>query len=403
MPRSAFRAAIASALLASLAACAAMRSTEEIAVDYNRAFASSRNEVLLLNILRSAAREPMQFSTMGTVSGSVGNGGQLTIPFTNLIAGGANAISPSIQITDAVNPSITVVPLGAREFATGILTPIGTDDLQLFLHGGWDAEFLLPLIIGGIVCPDGRLLLNSGLYERRNRETGEVRHEVADAFRIFFRDSAATLSITSESGSGNPQVLTISDEQTLRLLREGVGADYSIVSVEDQAPGTKRVTIRQTRRTVLGGLRIEELCTALRPRTGEEATMAPASLQSLGASRGGGRVILRSVQTIIYYLGESHRVRMRPGTQDRRGITYFGASGESVQALFRVESGPSPGTHAVATRFHGASYYIPRFELGGPEGLDRTLKTLSFLDQLIALQTSESAIRSTQPILTLPQ
>ncbi|MEA3052898.1 MAG: hypothetical protein QOG72_1801, partial [Sphingomonadales bacterium] len=64
-------------LVATLGGCALSQATPKIALDYNRDFADSRNEMLLLNVLRAAAREPLQFSTMGTVQGTVGNGSSL--------------------------------------------------------------------------------------------------------------------------------------------------------------------------------------------------------------------------------------------------------------------------------------------------------------------------------------
>ena len=382
-------------LLATLAGCAAVQSTEQVVSRYNQAFANSRNEMLVLNVLRSAAREPLQFSTMGNVTGQVGNGGQITIPFTNLIGGGATVVSPSLQITDAVNPTITIVPLGAREFANAVLTPIDAEAIQLFLHSGWDAEFLLPLIVGGVVCPDGRLLLNSGEYEDE-----EGNQAVSAAFRTFFRDSAPTFRVSSTfDGESPPQLFTVSDEQALALLRDGVGPGRVIAAVRDQGPGMKQIEIRRARRTAVGGLRIAELCQALRG-AGEAAR---PSLETASAAGGGG-VMLRSVETIIYYLGESHRTRMRTG--DAHGLTYFAQGGAQPQILFRLEWGPSGGPAAVETRFHDTRFFIRRLDLRraeDPAGRDRTLKTLAFLDELIALKTNDNAIRGAQPILALPQ
>ncbi|HEV2866570.1 MAG TPA: hypothetical protein VGX37_08635 [Allosphingosinicella sp.] len=375
-------------LLAAVAGCAAVQSTSDVAVGYNRAFAESRDEVLLLNILRSAAREPLQFSLMGNVQGQVGNTSSIEIPFVNVIAGGRDIISPRLTIGDAVNPNVTIVPLGAREFATQILTPVSAEQIRLFLHSGWDAEFLLPLLVGGVVCPDGRLLLNSGEYE----EDGST--AVNDAFVDFFRRSAPQFQITSEPTPGSPQTFTVADDRAIALLRDGLGPNYIVGTVEDAEPGTKRITIRPSQRTIISGLQVEGLCAAV--RSGQHARPSIASVE-LSASR--GRVVLRSVETIIYYLGESHRVRVRSGTLNRRGLVYYSGSGRLL-TLFKAEEGPSP-VAAVATRFHGTGYFIPRIDLHQGEAEDRTLKTLSFLDELIALQTNENTIRSAQPIVAI--
>lgn len=351
----------------------------------------------MLNILRAAAREPLQFSTMGNVTGTVGNSATLTIPFTNVIAGGRDVISPSLTINDAVNPNVSFIPLGAREFATGILTPISASNIELFLHGGWDAEFLLPLIVGGIVCPDGRLLLNSGEYEV---EGSTAQH---DAFRQFFYDSAQRFSIDSQPAEpADRQTFTVSEERAIALLREGVGAGHTLVSVQDGPRGSKRVTISPARRFAVRGLEIEQLCGQIRSGRGSDLNDARARLGAIRVAQTRGRVIFRSVETIIQYLGESHRVRMREGTIDRDGLNYFNQN-HRVQIMFRAESGSPGGGRAVETRFHDTVFYVPRLNLRAGETNDRTLKTLSFLDQLIALQTSESTIRNAQPLIAIQQ
>lgn len=397
-------AAAAAFLAPTLAGCAATQSTEQVVLRYNRAFAQSRNEVLLLNILRASAREPLQFSAMGTVSGSIGNGGEISIPFTNILVGGQDSISPTLRITDAVNPSISIAPLAYKEFVSGILGPVEIDDLRLFIHSGWDAEFLLPLVVGGVVCGDGRMLLNSGEYADEEGETAE-----SAAFREFFRRSAANFAIRSaESDPSQRLVYERTDDQLLELLREGVGQGRTISRIE-QRPGGNRVTIVPTASPGLAGMDIAWLCGQL-PETrlanrGNDLRV-PEGAAVTGAVRTGAgpsareRVILRSVASIIHFLGESHRVRFRASTPPTRGLTYFSRSG-SPQTLFALHWGASAGRRAVSVGFHDVDFWVPAIDLRAEEPDDRTLKTLSFLDQLIALQTSSDVVRGTQPLITV--
>ena len=73
----AFKFAIVIAVFTSLEACAATTPTSKVAVDYDRIFAKAQNEVLVTNILRASEREPLQFSTMGSVTGGVRNTGAM--------------------------------------------------------------------------------------------------------------------------------------------------------------------------------------------------------------------------------------------------------------------------------------------------------------------------------------
>src|SRR3712207_3666208 len=108
------RVLLAAAALLPLSACGGHLATDRAAVDYNRSFANARNEVLLLNILRAWAKEPMQFSTISQVIGGVRTGAELTLPFSNIAEGGVAAeISPSVRFSTR-NPNVTVAPLETR-------------------------------------------------------------------------------------------------------------------------------------------------------------------------------------------------------------------------------------------------------------------------------------------------
>lgn len=409
------------------AGCALQQSTPKVAIDYNRDFAKSRNEMLLLNVLRAAAREPLQFSTMGVVSGAVGNGGELTLPFTNLIGGGAGVISPSLKITDAVNPSVTITPLASKEFATGILSPIRTETIQLFLHNGWDAEFLLPLLVGGVTCPDGQLLLNSGEYLTRD---GQRPTELHLAFKTFFRDFATKFAV----GQSVDRKLVIGDKDVLDALKGGLGPNLVVTDVVPSGANDSKsiLTVRDSSNPAVKGdmAALVRLCTAAlaaraslnadRQRQGlaalaeikltnaEAAAISGSQLLTSGPAGGGPigpvqpRLLFRSVGSVIQYLGESHRVRFRENAAASRGLTYINRQNED-QILFKIDWGLDSRPDVVATSFQGTTFRIPRLDLRRGEDRDRTLKALSFLDQLIALQTSESTIRGTQPVLTISQ
>lgn len=394
---------LGSLLALALGGCALSQSTDKIVLDYNRDFAKARNEVLLLNVLRAAAREPLQFSTMGSVNGQIGNSTGLSIPFTNLIAGGPNVISPSLSFSDAINPTVAINPLASKEFAAGILRPMGTDTIQLFLHNGWDPEFLLPLIVGGVVCPDRRLLQNSGEYLEYG-DGGWRPTATHLAFKNFFYESAPNFTVGSATAGDTALSYELGDKDAVDVLRNGVGASHSIVAVEEGAAGKKKLVIQKGDSPAILGFNIAKLCASVPVRAaGEPIPLSAEVIASLPGAHGTGdqgKIIFRSVGSIIHYLGESHRMRFRQGVNEPRGLTYLNRT-RSDQILFRIGWGLDRGPRAVDTRFQDTVFFIPRMDLRHGEDDDRTLKTLSFLDQLIALQTSESSIRGAQPVVTV--
>ena len=412
-----------SALL--LGGCAISQSTADVAINYNRSFAQTRNEMLLLNVLRASAREPLQFSTMGQVQGPVGNGGEISLPFTNLI-GGKDILSPTLKITDAVNPNVSIIPLTNKEFAAGILSPIKLETIQLFTHSGWDANFLLPLVVGGVICPgregeDREVLLNSGEYLRLNETKTEMGVSPLHlAFRRFFFESAKKFAVTTKpSKDDTERELTLADKDALAALKDGIGSKYIVETVSEGADGQMNVKIRGAETPVVKGFAFDELCDnskAQLPANWTRTFMSAGSEKGVPGYVEGeadtddetkkgtieGSVVFRSVASIIHYLGESHRVRFDRRAADPDGLIYLNNRDEP-KTLFRIKWGLHRGRDVTETRFHDTQFFIPQLDLRDSEHDDRTLKTLSFLDQLIALQTSESSVRGAQAIIALPQ
>jgi hypothetical protein len=404
-----------------MTACASVRPAHRTAVDYNRAFADSRNEILLLNVLRAAGREPLQFSTMGTATGSASGTSELSLPLNNLIGGGTNpfTVSPSLTMTET-NPSLTIIPLSDREFTAGILRPISPEHLSYFLNQGWDAEFVLQLAVGGVRCPGGVVVLNRGNYKE-------------DAYHSFLRmfSAAEENGTTIEqrtADAGKPTPLTMPSHEALPFLQNGVGAGRRVTDVT--AEGSNAVVHIQAFRSywVATDIDFTAVCgspppgvTPQRDASGNPFTLlgdVPSDHPLRAVASSNGSLQLRSVESMIYFLGETQRIWIDRELQRCAGRqvddgrhppfpTYGdyppGTPHEARRALFRTRvtcnEGAVPLHAAVRTSFNGRYYYIP--QLNGAADRDRTLKTLSFLSELIALQTSQSLIESSSPTIAI--
>jgi hypothetical protein len=207
-----------------------------------------------------------------------------------------------------------------------------------------------------------------------------------------------TLAVTDVTASGKDDgksVLTISDSSNpavrgdlnalVRLCTAGTAARAAL-NAERQAKGLQALrTIKLTNAEAAS-------ISGSRPLN--------AGLGSIGPVQ--PRLLFRSVGSVIQYLGESHRVRFRQGASDSRGLTYINRDNKD-QTLFRIDWGLDDEPDVVSTTFQGTTFRVPRLDLRRGEDGNRTLKAFSFLDQLIALQTSESTIRGTQPVLTISQ
>lgn len=375
----------ASALLL-LGACSHAGSVSRVATDYNRAFAEARDEQLLINILRAGAREPLLFSAPSEINASINRTAGLDTVATNLITGGRDAISPTLRLGGSTVPTVKIAPLSNKDFTDGILRPISPETLNLFINQGWDTEFLLPLIIAGYQCPgtDSPFVQNSG--------------KAPDEMRSALARRGAGFRLRKEVTPGAPVVMTVPTGSALEMLRSGVAEGHKIKSVVPAEEG--RMTV-----TLTGASKSEWVA--------ELGSLCPdhdAKLTFAEGKAGEGYIQLRSPEGIIYFLGEVVRPCILDPANNSCGIQYEKGEKEALASmsaedraanarqLFRIRAGDGPPTPAIPTSFHDRRFSIARLDAADR---DRTLKTLSFLSQLISLQTS--AVPLTPTIIGLPQ
>ena len=341
-----------------LGACSHAGSISVLATDYNGAIARARSEQVLLNVVRASAREPLQFTAVGEITATVNRGIGIDTVAANLIAGGADAIEQTLSLSAATTPVVRISPLSSREFTDGFLRPISPDVLNLFISQGWDAEFLLPLVVGSVTC-NGRRTINTGDTEE-GRRLMERLAAAGDGFEL-----------RQERAEGAVITMTVSSDRAMEMLSQGAAPGHQVLDVTPGAQaGTSVLRVRQP-----DGLRWVATPTGLC----ESVRGVEASFEG----RGEVSIQLRSPHGVIYYLGEAFRPCYL-GRTDACDITYH--KDGALRYLFRVRSSAPPaGMAAVSVEMYGRRYWIPRLD---SEDTDRSLKAVAFLDQLIALQTS---------------
>ncbi|MET0374569.1 MAG: hypothetical protein ABW128_09965 [Rhizorhabdus sp.] len=371
--------------LTGLTGCQTVQSTDKAAVEYNRAFARARDEITLINVLRAAERQPLQFSTISSVQGGVRSGASIRVPFINILAGGRDAVSPEISLS-ARNPTVSIAPLATRDFIQGISRPLSPSVIDDLLVQGWPLDVVLGLTVGGAICPDGQARLNFGGDPEQDRRFLRAFRTVSD----FGFDQAAAKPFAE---------LRMSAKDALAVVRDGVGEQRRVVSLTPvpAGPGGSAeavVTLVTPGAARIKGIDFREVCAS----DARSADPAPdkARLPSVGEWQGG--VLIRSVFGIFQYLGKAHAADLR----DRCGGRPLPASDAP---LFRIEvrcAGQSAPRHpVVTTEFQGRRYAIPRIGERPPH--DRTLETLSLLTYLVDLQTSETAVKSSVPFVAITQ
>lgn len=202
--------------------CAGQLATNRAAVDYNRAFADSRNEVLLLNILRAWRDEPLQFSAMSQVNGAIRGGATLNLNFQNVILGASEVFNPGLSVTSR-NPNVTIAPLDGSSFVTAMTSPVSLQVIDTLLSQGWDANLVLGLAFGGVTCPrpaGPENVYNDGTDAELDREFLRVLLATPGDFDVV------------ETQAKPLATLQMTDSEAAELLSTGVGTGRRVGEIQ---------------------------------------------------------------------------------------------------------------------------------------------------------------------------
>ena len=392
------------ALFVIASGCAGHFASDRAAVEYNRSFANARNEVLLLNILRAWAHEPMQFSTVSQVSGGVRTGTEISFPFANILEGAPAAeLGPQLKFSTR-NPNVTVLPLETREFVQGITRPVSGPTIDNLVAQGWPREVVLGLTISGVQCSFGP------------NEEVRINYTPVGPWAAAFRNTF----VRSQSFNADVQpvaTLRLGPAEALKALREGAGPGRRVRVATTQTrsaanvPVQGMVALQQQPDPPQATSTTEELDVEI---LDDEAValmglnFAEVCGQAPNA-RNSWPLVTRSVQSMIRYLAEVHRSNYawRPcGGPTPAAIDAARPGGAATLPFrFRILStcpGESaPVDAAIATTFHGQTFYVPRASVADPQ--DQTLQVFSILSELLALQVTEQTIAGSRPLIAIGQ
>ncbi|MBO9622610.1 MAG: hypothetical protein J7500_07850 [Sphingomonas sp.] len=366
-------------LAACLGGCTSLRpQVTAFATDYNRAIADSRNQVVLLNIVRSSMGEPTHYSALSQVEATLTQKGGVSAGSGGMMAG-ADDVFGTVTLEGSTAPTFTVVPLNTDEFATGILQPIGAASIRLLATQGWDSQLLATLLISKIECEV------QAPGESYRRHVGNWIPESGGEFRSPFADVGIDFSEPDteppEAGTPGSYTLTVEGSRAAELLSSGIDEKFRLRQLPAEGTATRLVMAR----------RPDEAITLRLPR----GLIDCPSDAKAGDGHGphivangdpvAARAYLRSIEGMIHFLGDA----VRTGTV----LTYTAGSADAPErrvlfALARDDDRPS----AVAVTHHGQRYSISRWTTGSP---DRSLQVIALVNQLLALQTSSDALKRT--------
>lgn len=358
-----------------LTACTTPTALSHSAIGYNAAIADAADSQLLLNIMRAAYRNPTHYTAVSQMRDSRTASGTASItgafPFGPDATYG-NSLSPSLSTTGTLSPSFDVAPLDKRADAEGLFHPVDPKIFITYWQQGWPKMLLLFLFVD-----NAKISYNISSHCRVPRYVDDAAYNekaftnARTLFKCIFRKLAFVRTSTTTQYLKDAAV---SPDTVLKTLPELEKDGFDVT--EHERDHKKLYSVSKTSSS--WALRLGRI--RLSTKNG-----------SLIMAGGGESLTLRmrSVDGMVYYLGELVRLQKKRG----RNLQYDGKYGP--ETLFQVKTNSSGGPDQnIAVEFLGNRYSVSRT----PSRHDRSLTVLSLLTQVFALYRQEKELPKTEAV-----
>jgi hypothetical protein len=400
-----------------LAGCATTSQVADTAVKTNLVQEQAHNQLLLLNVLRAYERRPMHFTQISAVRLPPGFGNPtfgLPIQF-----GGDRTNLYTLATTLGIQQSVDTTPLNTQEFMRGVTTPLPPSLMLYFLDQGWPQQLILHMFVREMEFFDGskKLIDRVTNYPENKKEFDRFQAAVDQLRTCDFESSPELVSQTFFT-----PILTDADWKNFKDVAAAKAAGLVPVKVNSSGePATKGQTVvgvrfASTTKAVgidltdrLGG----EKCGIRAPSKGPSFNRLRVSADDdKSSSEMTVRLVLRSPEAMLYYLGEIGRAQLHgqmvEGANDRvlpKGI--FPAIGfrqpraedssDRNVTLFRLQAGTADPRDKLTVSYEGSTYSV-----SSSSDEDRSMHVLSLVSQILALQNKSNDLPTTANVRVVP-
>jgi hypothetical protein len=463
VPRSArLRAGLALLVACCAAGCASNKQLADQVVDANLAQEDAGNRLLLLNVLRARYRNPMHFTKISAVRAPVGLGNPtFTIPTPFGPDFKQQIYNVSTQLS--VQQGVDSIVLDTQEFMRGITTPVAPGLMTYMLDQGWPQQMVLNVFVRSIEFYEDRpgkpgekpkpvmvdrmenAPANDAEFARFQQSVDRLRlceialksgsigksawspvlsPAVVGDLKGLAAVKAADLVLVGVDANGKET--TGSTPAGYQLMRDQKAVQFETrdrpESFPGKCPGLQFRTTSLSRdgkpvfteyRAQLIGAVTGNAGDTVDAREAAQSQMSSAMREIAATPRPAAdpnEVVpimpnayaifnLRSPEAMMYYLGEIARHQSeRPDWDGPRVKFGYGAARTDNRSalLFRVSEGAAPAASPVAVAYRGASYSI-----GPTSDNDRSMHTLSLINQVLMLQNKGADLPATANIRIL--
>lgn len=369
---------LAAAALAALGACALpdaidrreqlVRDLADDAVAFNEAYAQAMTSQILVNILRARDRQPTQYLAMSAIQDSpqVTTGRTVTLGSLNFGDVGSPWAVGEIELDRSIQrqPSYSVGPFAADDIRKIVFDSTDPAVFAEYWNAGWPKDLLLLVMADRIarIGPGRRPAIDEFV-----NDAGDFRDDCNESVETRGCDYVRLVrALAAELRNRDP------DRTTDMRGVCGLAAAYAPARAQPAPRGTQ--TCDRSARIVVGDVQYA--------------------------------VVLRSLDDMVYYLGELLRGESASGAFEapiRLGAAGLPGGGQGVP-LFRVTTTAGQRSYAASVSYGGARYFAgpaisrdcAEITLTGPcrddaESGDRSSQVLALLMQLLLRNQSDQS------------
>ncbi len=437
--------------------CAIVDQYSGRAIVYNLQAEQAQQQQLLLNIVRASQRRPMQFTGLQTITGTASASGNISAtdavthstPLISLFGTTPANTNAAISRTVAAGlgaggsisggPTFTVPVLDTQEFYQGLLTPISGQLLDLYLQAGYPKDVLFNLVIERIILKrnDGAcgVEVHTPQCELivRNYVLGEVDLELFQSLMGYFirlglntepvhqKTVAAKGKADDKAADSGPKLKPFAfcfaprDAAVYRHINRAVLCGHPAAGVQLKASEIGR-------KAVIAGVPLQRdfiehlYAISVQPALdrGDPGAEGYRALKAFAGKQVSVSFHTRSIEEILYYLGEVVRRASRPTdvgnprVQVRVGppqnafpveLCPLGprSDGYSCRDLFVVEQG------GLTTSGISVDYEGQRYSVSADTDASWSMAVLDIVKQLLAVNTSAKQLPATNLISVISQ
>jgi hypothetical protein len=350
MTAGAVRRAVVGVAAALLAACVAKGDIEKHVGRIDESVGTSRNQSILLNIVRASRNEPLYFTSLPGVTGSSTTSLSTGLPTINVGVGQSfegQTFSLSNSVYNDATSRFDVSLLESKGFYDGLLRPISLPIANLIMHQGFSRSLVFSVLVDRI-----RITSGQAMEEIRNDPANAT--DFARFERYLYLAVYYGLTVEAYADAEGKPIGNICFDQAL--------------AGPEQQPFVRKSPIRCTH----GPTDAHK-----RANSAELSFLIDGKPQTI-------EIILRSPYQIFQYLGGI--------IESGDSVTLYGDKPGTTQGPLLVVGGGNYSDCFAKIAYGGGTWCVPN------AGSDNTKKIFQILNQLLALNTSPEDIPVTQSV-----